>query len=85
MTNQSNSEIIAYVSDAIIRRFIWNTAKNTAMTEEQALKLLIVSNDVCAVLEASKLISKGFRYAAVYNVVCRGLDLTEKHCKLFNN
>lgn len=81
---QSNLKVIAYVSDAIITRFIWNIAKNTSMTEEQALKLLILSKDVYTVMEASKLADKGFCYDAIYQVVCRGLTLTERHCELFN-
>ena len=76
---------IAYSSYSIIKRFIWDIAKNTVMTEEQVLKLLIASNDVYAVMEAGKLANKGFCYDTIYGVVCRGLDLTEKHCKLFNN
>lgn len=80
----TSDQAIAYSSDAIVRRFVWNIAKNTATTEEQALKLLIVSNDVYTVIKASKLINKGFRYDTIYRVICRGLDLTEKHCKLFD-
>lgn len=82
---QSNLKVIAYISDAIIIKFIWNIAKNTIMTEEQALKLLIVSKDVYTVMKASKLANKGFHYEAIYQVVCRGLTLTERHCRLFNN
>lgn len=85
MIKQINSDIIAYSSDAIVRRFIWEIAKNTVMTEEQALKLLTISNDVYTVMEASKLANKGFRYDTIYYIVCKGLDITEKSCRIFNN
>ncbi len=74
----------------LLTKFAKNCAIKSLLTEEQALELLGVTNDLDVVYEARNLINKGYSFKTIYDTITSGSELTEKNCiktieKHYNN